>query len=106
MATQFEYKKVEDYFTLNGDKSNFMASEGTVRAIGNRNKRKQEKNANDSCKSITGFCVGSAAGTEGPCVFLTAGKTLDNYPTMKVDRFANTYKHLLGVMLFLLPQRT
>jgi hypothetical protein len=87
-----EYKEVEDHFTLNRDESNFMASEGTVRVIGNKKKRKQEKNSNDSCESITGFCVGSTAGTEGPHIFLIAGKTLDNYPSMKIKKFAKTYK--------------
>ena len=43
-----EYEVVKDSFTLNGDESNFMASEGTVRVIGNKKKRKQEKNSNDS----------------------------------------------------------
>ncbi len=101
-----EYKEVEDYFTLNGDESNFMASEGTVRVIANKKKRKQEKNSNDSRDSITGFCVGSAAGTEGPCIFLIAGKSLDNYPSMKIKKFAKNYKHLRGVMLSPLPQHT
>ena len=78
-----EYKEVEDYFTLNGDESNFMASEGTVRVIANKNKRKQEKNCNNSRDSITGFRVGSAAETEGPRIFLIAGKSLDNYPSIK-----------------------
>jgi hypothetical protein len=87
-----EYKEAEDRFTLNGDESNFMVSEGTVRVIGNKKKRKQEKNSNNSQESITGFCVGSAAGTEGPHIFLIAGKTLDNYPSMKIKKFAKTYK--------------
>jgi hypothetical protein len=69
-----EYKEVGDHFTLNGDESNFMASEGMVRVIGNNKKREQEKNSNDSRESITRFRVGSAAGTEGPCIFLIAGK--------------------------------
>ena len=87
-----EYKEVEDYFPLNGDESNFMVSEGTVRVIANKNKRKQEKNCNDSRDSITGFRVGSAAGTEGPRIFLIAGKSLHNYPSMKVGKFAKNYK--------------
>jgi hypothetical protein len=87
-----EYEVVKDHFTLNGDESNFMASEGTVKVLGNKNKMKQEKNTNDSRDSITALRIGSAAGEEGPRVFLIVGKSLDNHPTLKIGKFAKTYQ--------------
>jgi hypothetical protein len=87
-----EYEVVKDSFTPNGDESNFMASEGTVRVIGNKKKRKQEKNPNNSCESITCLRIGSTAGEEGPGVFLTKGKSLGHHRRFNIHNFAKTYR--------------
>ena len=76
-----EYKKVADFFTVNLDESCMMASDGTVKVIGNANKRKQEKNSDDCRDSITVVRTGSAAGIGGPRLYLAKGKTLDS-PTL------------------------
>ena len=71
-----DFKEVEDYFSLNLDESNFMASDGTLQVIGSAAKKKQEKNTSDSRLSVTNVRIGSSAGTEGPRIYLAAGKEL------------------------------
>ena len=66
-----------DYFTLNLDKTCFLASDGIVRVIGSINKKKHEKNIGDCRDSITVVRVGSAAGIDGPRIYLAKGKTLE-----------------------------
>ena len=60
--------------------------------IGNKKKRKQEKNSNDSRESITCLRIGSAAGDEGPRVFLTEGKSLGHHRSFNIHNFATTYR--------------
>ncbi len=38
-----KYTQVEDFFCLNLDETNFMASEGTLRIVGNKNKKNKRK---------------------------------------------------------------
>ncbi len=64
-----------------------MASEGTLWVIGNKNKEKQEKNSNDSGESTTTVHIGSAAGTEGPCIFLAKSKSLKTHPSLEPNFF-------------------
>ena len=71
-----DFKPVEDYFSLNLDESNFMASDGQLEVIGSAAKKKQEKNTNDSRVSVTATRIGSSAGIEGPRGYLSAGKSL------------------------------
>ena len=77
-----DFKKMEDFFVLNLDESNFMASEGVIRVIGNIKKKKQEKNTSDSRDSVTCVRIGSAGGTEGPRVYLGSGQKLQ-YKSLK-----------------------
>jgi hypothetical protein len=86
-----EYTHAEDFFCLNLDETNFMASEGTLRVVGSNKKIKQETNSSDSRDSITIVRIGSAAGTEGPCIFLAKGKSLKTHPSLKPDNFTKNY---------------
>jgi len=76
--TEEEFDKdVWDYFSLNLDESNFMASEGSVRIVGDKLNRKHQRNNNDSRDSVTAVRIGSAAGTEGPRIFLRVESTFE-----------------------------
>ena len=85
------FKDIVDYFTLNLDESNFMSCEGKVKILGNVDKRKHEKNNSDSQESITTVKIGSAAGTEGPRIYLGTGKKVRN-TSMKLNSFSINYK--------------
>ena len=69
-----EFLKVEDYFFLNLNESNFMASEGKVKVIGSKWNPKHQKNTSDSRDSITAVRIGSSGPSEGPRVYLAHGK--------------------------------
>ena len=51
-----------------------MASAGTVKIIGNKKKKKHEKNLSDNRDSITVVRVGSAGNVDGPRIYLAKGK--------------------------------
>ena len=63
------------YFIVAGDESGFIANaDGTLRIVGDRKKRKHEKNCADSRASMTLYRTGSVAGHNGPTCFVMAGK--------------------------------
>lgn len=62
-----------DHFILGGDETCLLASDGTVRIIGDAEKRKHEKNGGNGRASITMYRTGSAAGATGPTSFLPPG---------------------------------
>jgi hypothetical protein len=64
------------HFILGGDETCLLASDGVVRVIGDKDKKKHEKNNNDSRTSITSYRIGSVAGENGPTAFLMAGKRI------------------------------
>jgi hypothetical protein len=59
-------KKIRDFFTVNLDKTCFMASKGHLQVIGSTATKKHEKNTANSCYIITVVHLGSAASVEGP----------------------------------------
>jgi hypothetical protein len=59
-----------------------MGSEGTLKIIGDRKRRKHNKNVEDNRDSITLVRVGNAGGHSGPLIFLAKGKTMD-VPALK-----------------------
>ena len=72
-----EHKHVRDAHTCNLDESCMMASEGIVRIIGSKAKKKHEKNISDSRDSITVVRIGSAANVDGPRIYLAKGKEIE-----------------------------
>lgn len=81
------FDNLRDHFTANLDESNFQCSEGNVKVLGKRGKKKHEKNTQDNRDSITALRVGVAAGHGGPRFFLGKGKTVES------DRLKNFCKH-------------
>ena len=77
------WAEVSEHFTLNLDEMNTMASMGSTHIIGAKAKKKHEKNESDSRISITTVECGSAAGADGPSMYL-----------MKGDKMPKTYKAL------------
>eukprot|EP00956_Cyclotella_meneghiniana_P008732 scaffold11931_cov56-Cyclotella_meneghiniana.AAC.4 len=71
------HQAVRDAHTMNLDESSLLASEGIIRVIGARSKSKHEKNLADSRDSITVVRCGSAAGVDGPRIYLAKGKDIE-----------------------------
>jgi hypothetical protein len=67
------FEELMDHFILGGDETCLLASDGTVRIIGDTEKRKHEKNLGSPGVSITMYRTGSAAGATGPTLFLPPG---------------------------------
>ena len=67
------FSEVAHYFLVGGDETCLLASDGEVRIIGDKQKKKHEKRKGDSRMSITMYRTGSVAGN-GPCAFLMAGQ--------------------------------
>ena len=64
------FGEVIDAFMVGLDESGFNASEGNVRVIGDKGKRKR---LDDSRVAVTAVRIGSARGHEGPTSFLLNG---------------------------------
>ena len=62
------------FFLLGGDETCFLASDGDVSIIGDKEKKKHQLHAADSRTSITVYRSGSAAGANGPTGFLPPGQ--------------------------------
>ena len=97
-----EFMKLKDCFTVNLDESCFMGSEGVLRVIGSAARKKHEKNTSDSRQSITIVRVGSAAGVEGPRIFLAKGVDLTAESMLKKN-FARIHKAPIGSFVEMTP---
>jgi hypothetical protein len=71
-----EWRGLADHFLLNLDEACHMANAGSAKVVGSKNRKKHEKNKNDSRISITVVECGSAAGADAPTMYLCAGKTI------------------------------
>ena len=71
------YKHVKEVHTCNLDESCVMASEGRVKILGIKAKKKHEKNISDSRELIASVRVGSAVGVDGPCIYLVKEKDIE-----------------------------
>ena len=58
------------YIQLNLDETCFLYNEGELKIIGDNDKPCHDKNCSDPRFSITVLRVGSAAGVNGPVIFL------------------------------------
>ena len=79
--TRFSY-----YFQSNLDETCFLCNEGEIKVLASKDKPSNEKNCSDSRFSITVLRVGSAAGLNGPVIFLAKGKNL--HPRLKGTNLA------------------
>ena len=76
------------YFQLNLDDTCFLCNEGELNIIGD-NKYCHDKNCSDSRFSITVLRVGSAAGVNGPVIFLAKGKKV--HPRLRGNNLVTKY---------------
>ena len=68
-----EHDDLRDAHTTNLDELCMMASDGIIKVLGSADKNKHEKNIAGSRFSVTTVRVGSAAGVDGPRVYLSKG---------------------------------
>ena len=73
------FGEVIDHFWLGGDETCFLASNGEIKIIGDKEKPKHDLPTGSSRTSATVYRLGSAAGATGPTGFLPPGKTLANH---------------------------
>ena len=71
------FLSLREHFQLNLDESCFVCNDGILKIIGDGDKRHHDKNMSDSRVSITIVRCGSAAGTNGPVVFIANGKSVN-----------------------------
>lgn len=67
------FGEVMPHFILGGDETCLLASNGEVKIIGDKEKKKHEVQTLNSRNSITLYRSGSAAGNDGPTAFLPPG---------------------------------
>lgn len=72
------FEEVMEYFWLNLDETCIRCDDGNLRVLGASDKRITSKCNSDSKFSITILRVGSAAGVDGPIIFLVEGKKIDS----------------------------
>ena len=76
-------------FKLNLDEACFLCDEGELKVLGRKDKPCHDKNCSDSRFSITVLRVGSAAGVNGPVIFMA--KVTKVHPRLKGSNFVTTY---------------
>ena len=77
------------YFQLNLDETCFLCNEGKLKIIGDNDKPCHNKNCSDSRFSIAVLRVGSAAGLNGPVIFLSKGTKL--HPRLRGNNLVTKY---------------
>ena len=77
------------YFQLNLDEIFFLFNEGALNVLGSKDKPRHEKNCSDSRFSITVLRFGSAAGMNGPVIFLAKGTKL--HPRLRGTKLVTRY---------------
>jgi hypothetical protein len=80
-----KFKNLHAHFTINLDKTSVLANDGNIRVIGAADRKKHEKNVDDSRTSITIVRIGSASGTSGPWIFLANTKRMDCKTLLKLE---------------------
>lgn len=77
--TRTLWRQLAEHFVLNLDEANYQANAGSDKIVGVKGRRKHEKNKNDSLVSVTVVECGSAAGEDGPSIFMPAGQEIPAY---------------------------
>ena len=71
------FANLHEHFQLNLDESCFICNDGNLKIIGDGEKKRHDKNIANIRVSITTVRCGSAAGTNGPVVFIANGKNVN-----------------------------
>ena len=74
---------------MNLDETCFLCNEGELKIIGDNDKPRHDKNCSDSRFSITVLRVGSAAGVNGPVIFLAKGTKV--HPRLRGNNLVTKY---------------
>ena len=74
---------------MNLDETCFLCNEGELKIIGDNDKPRHGKNCSDSRFSVTVLLVGSAAGVNGPVIFLAKGTKV--HPRLRGNNLVTKY---------------
>ena len=91
------FTELHEHFQLNLDEACFLCSDGILKIIGDGAKKHHDKNMSDSCVSITIVRIGSAAGTNGPVLFLASGTKRKRKESEKSSIHAKTPERLVRI---------
>ena len=83
------FTRFSHYFQLNLDETSFFCNEVYLKVLGSKDKTRHEKNCSDSRFLVTVLMVGSAAGVNGPVIFLAKGTNV--HPRIKGTNLVTRY---------------
>ena len=83
------FTRFAHYFQLNFDETCFLCNEGDLKVPGGKDKPRHDKNCSDSRFSIIILRVRSAAGVNGPVIFLAKGAKV--HPILKGTNLVTIY---------------
>ena len=83
------FTRFSHYFLFNLDETCFLCNEGELKVIGSKDKPRHDQNFSDSRFSITALRVGSAAGLNGPVIFMEKGTKVHH--RLKGTNFVTRY---------------
>ena len=81
--------RYDHYFQLNLDETCFLCNGGELSIIGNNDKPRHDKNCSNLRFSITFLRVGSAAGVNGPVIFMEKGTKV--HPRLRGNNLVTKY---------------
>jgi hypothetical protein len=68
------FGELSQHFVVGGDETCILSRAGELMIVGSMDQKKHEKAIADSRVSMTLYCTGSIAGTQGPTIAVMAGK--------------------------------
>ena len=95
------FNRLDHYFQLNLYETSFLCNEGELKVIGRKDKPRHEKNCSDSRFSIKLLLVGSAAGVNGPVIFMAKGTKVQ--PRLRGTNLVTRYE--LPVVSCVIPNK-
>ena len=84
--SKVKFMEIRKHFWFNLDETGLLFSEGNLQVIGSKERKKHEKDNQNSRDSITCIRIGSAGGTNGPAIFLSKGKKVDSRPCRNLEK--------------------
>ena len=98
-----DYEDLKEHFFGNLDETAFVGnSDGSVKVIASKLKKKTEANRDDCRASITSIRIGNAAGDQGPFIFLAKGKS-NTHSSLSDESWAKSKNMPVGSCVAMTP---
>ena len=96
-----EFVAEQEHFQLNLDETCFLCSDGVLKIIGDKGKKRHDKNVADNRLSLTVVRCGNAAGNNGPVVFIGTGQNQKLNRLFRPSRLTKHYNLPAGSKMIL-----